>query len=94
VELEKLLRKQNKIVDDYRALAEMLKDIPAGLLLLIVKHLAVDKTEPVEEMLHLILARTHQSKDGLGAVVFSRSDKLFHHFLRHPPPPVDRGRRR
>ena len=33
VGLEKLLRKQNKIVDDYRALAEMLEGIPVGLLL-------------------------------------------------------------
>jgi hypothetical protein len=31
--LEKLLRKQNKIVDDYRALAEILEGIPVGLLL-------------------------------------------------------------
>jgi len=33
VGLEKLLRKQNKIVDDYRGLAEMLEGIPVGLLL-------------------------------------------------------------
>lgn len=31
--LERLLQKQRKIVDDYRALAEMLEGIPAGLLL-------------------------------------------------------------
>ena len=31
--LEKLLRKQNKIVDDYHALAEILESIPVGLLL-------------------------------------------------------------
>ena len=29
--LERLLEKQTKIVDDYRALAEMLEGIPAGL---------------------------------------------------------------
>jgi rubrerythrin len=31
--LEKLLQKQNKVVDDYRALAEMLEGIPVALLL-------------------------------------------------------------
>ena len=31
--LERLLQKQSKIVDDYRALAEMLEGIPAGHLL-------------------------------------------------------------
>jgi len=33
VELERLLRKQSEIVDDYRALGEMLEGIPVGLLL-------------------------------------------------------------
>lgn len=33
VGLERLLRKESKIVEEYRALAEMLEDIPAGLLL-------------------------------------------------------------
>ena len=33
VGLERLLRKESKIVDDYRALAEMLEGIPVGLLL-------------------------------------------------------------
>ncbi len=31
--LERLLQKQNKVVDDYRALGEMLEGIPVGLLL-------------------------------------------------------------
>lgn len=33
VGLERLLHKESNIVEDYRALAEMLEDIPAGLLL-------------------------------------------------------------
>lgn len=31
--LERLLRKENKIVEEYRALAELIEDIPAGILL-------------------------------------------------------------
>jgi hypothetical protein len=33
VGLERLLRKESKIVEEYRALAEMLEGIPVGLLL-------------------------------------------------------------
>ena len=41
----------------------------------------MDKTEPGEEVLHLILAVADESEDGLDPMVFSRFGKLFDEFL-------------
>src|SRR5690242_7584961 len=47
--------------------------------LLVMQPSPLEKTEAAEEMLHLLIARVHQSEKCFDAVIFGRCDELLDH---------------
>jgi len=72
--LEKLLRKQNKIVDDYRALAEILEGIPVGLLL---DWVVIEQEAHHTLLINIIhaLKQTAQKRSEHGAEAWRRKER-------------------
>lgn len=74
VGLERLLHKENKVVEDYRALAEMLDGIPAGLLLdwVVIEHHTL-----LINIINSLKRTAQQGGDGADGVEMERETMLY-----------------